>query len=62
MRERIFERFSRAAEGERPGVGLRLAIVSRHVEWHGGTVALVPRPGGGSRFVVTLPVEGARRG
>jgi signal transduction histidine kinase len=62
MRDRIFERFSRAAEGERPGVGLGLAIVSRHVEWHGGTVALAPRPGGGSRFVVTLPVEGARRG
>jgi signal transduction histidine kinase len=57
-RERIFERFSRdGSEGGR-GVGLGLAIVARHVQWHRGTVDVVDRPGGGARFVVDLPGEG----
>ncbi|WP_246401432.1 HAMP domain-containing sensor histidine kinase [Jiangella mangrovi] len=58
-RERIFERFARdGVSGGRDGrgVGLGLAIVARHVQWHGGTVSVVDRPGGGARFVVDLPV------
>jgi signal transduction histidine kinase len=60
MRERIFERFSRPLEREREsdstGVGLGLAIVERHVRFHGGSVHVEDRPGGGARFVVELPV------
>ncbi len=55
MRGRIFERFARDGDGS--GVGLGLAIVDRHVRWHGGTVSVEERPGGGARFVVQLPTE-----
>ena len=58
-RERVFERFARrdAAGGAR-GVGLGLAIVRQHVLWHGGSIRVEDRPGGGARFVVELPVRG----
>jgi signal transduction histidine kinase len=58
-RERIFDRFAREG-GDRSssdGVGLGLAIVERHVRWHGGSVSVADRPGGGARFVVTMPVR-----
>lgn len=57
-RERIFERFARdgIGRGDGRGVGLGLAIVARHVHWHGGSVSVDDRPGGGARFVVDLPV------
>lgn len=60
-RARIFERFARNPRdaGSGSGVGLGLAIVERHVQWHGGTVVVVDRPGGGARFTVTLPIHGA---
>ena len=54
-RERIFARFARGTTRPGPGVGLGLAIVARHVHWHGGEVTVTDRPGGGARFVVTLP-------
>ncbi|QDP97365.1 HAMP domain-containing histidine kinase [Microlunatus elymi] len=57
QRERIFARFARETTRPGPGVGLGLAIVQRHVQWHRGTVAVTDRPGGGARFVVTLPTE-----
>jgi signal transduction histidine kinase len=38
------------------GPGLGLTIVRRFTELHGGTVELLPEPGGGSRFRVVLPV------
>lgn len=58
---RVFERFARdAGSGDSPGVGLGLAIVERHVRWHGGTVEVADRPGGGARFVVVLPTQQPR--
>ena len=55
--ERVFERFYQVG-GERRrfgGVGLGLYIVRRLIEASGGQVLATARPGGGSRFVVSLP-------
>ena len=40
------------------GTGLGLPISQRIVASHGGQITLVPRPGGGASFVVSLPVPG----
>ncbi|TDD20152.1 HAMP domain-containing histidine kinase [Kribbella turkmenica] len=57
-RDRIFERFGRGETGNRSrGVGLGLAIVARHVQWHHGTIEVTDRPGGGARFTVELPAK-----
>jgi signal transduction histidine kinase len=56
-RERIFEPYVRVGEESGAGgLGLGLAISKRIVEAHGGTIGVVERPGGGSRFAFTLPV------
>jgi two-component system sensor histidine kinase MtrB len=61
-RERIFERFSRGGATPRRasdgGVGLGLAIVSRHMQLLGGRVWVQDAPAGGARFVIELPVQG----
>jgi heavy metal sensor kinase len=56
----IFDRFWRADSartrtGERPGVGLGLAISKWIAEAHGGRIDVTSRPGRGSTFTVTLP-------
>ena len=58
QRERIFEPFYRVpGHGEQAGgVGLGLALVKQIAERHGGTVRCEARPGGGSRFVLSLPL------
>ena len=57
-RNRIFERFGRGETSNRSrGVGLGLAIVARHVQWHHGTIQVTERPGGGARFIVELPAK-----
>jgi signal transduction histidine kinase len=50
--ERLFEAFHTT---KKSGTGLGLAIVRRLLALQGGTVALLPRPGGGAIARVTLP-------
>ncbi|MBK5204988.1 MAG: HAMP domain-containing protein [Polaromonas sp.] len=60
QRERIFEPFYRlpGASEREGGVGLGLALVQSISQRHGGTVRCEARPGGGSSFVVELPIAG----
>jgi signal transduction histidine kinase len=58
----LFEPFSRTAEARRRGIGgtgLGLYITRKIVEGHGGTIRAEGREGGGSTFVVSLPLAGA---
>lgn len=60
-RDRIFQRFHRDPTGRRGhGLGLGLYLVREIVRAHHGQVRCEPRAGGGSRFVVELPVQAAR--
>jgi two-component system, OmpR family, sensor histidine kinase KdpD len=57
---RLFEKFFRAPpEGAPGGTGLGLAICRGIVRAHGGTIVAENRPGGGARFLIRLPLEGA---
>lgn len=57
----IFDRFGRGRRASArggagvEGTGLGLALVAQHVAAHGGSVAVLDRPGGGARFEVTVP-------
>ena len=58
-RDRVFQRFVRldtARARASGGAGLGLSIVEQIVRVHGGTVAIVDAPGGGTTFSVTLPL------
>ena len=57
IRDRAFERFVRGGGDGGRGSGLGLAIVAAVAEGHGGMVEYADRPGGGARFVVTLPAD-----
>jgi two-component system NtrC family sensor kinase len=57
IRSRVFDPFF-STKGE--GTGLGLAITRHIVEAHGGTVACEPRPGGGTRFRLALPIAPAK--
>lgn len=55
-REAIFEPFVRGpSAGRTAGSGVGLSIARQLVRLHGGDVTAGDRPGGGSRFTVTLP-------
>jgi len=59
QRERIFEPFYRlpGASEAGGGVGLGLALVRAIAQRHRGSVACLPRVGGGSTFEVRLPLQ-----
>ena len=66
-RDRLFAPFGRTAAARLSGIegtGLGLYISRRIVEAHGGTIAVEDTPGGGTTFVVRLPLhdEAARDG
>jgi two-component system sensor histidine kinase KdpD len=55
--ERIFEPFYRSpGQGEMPGSGLGLAIARGLAQANGCKLTVAPGEGGGSRFVLALPV------
>lgn len=57
LRERIFEPFRLPGHAEvAGGVGLGLALVRQIARSHGGSVRCEAREGGGSRFVLSLPL------
>ena len=56
----IFDKFVRGAAGTiqgRRGAGLGLAICRAIVQIHGGRIEAENRPGGGARFVFTMPID-----
>jgi signal transduction histidine kinase len=57
----VFERFFRAdpARTRQQGAGLGLSIAEWIAQLHGAALSLEPRPGGGTRALVTIPLEGS---
>lgn len=54
----VFDRFWQGGRDRRHGAGLGLAIARRIVQGHGGTIGVDSRPGEGSTFHFTLPLQG----
>ncbi|HUX74552.1 MAG TPA: sensor histidine kinase KdpD [Steroidobacteraceae bacterium] len=58
--EELFAKFKRGREESNAGgAGLGLAICRAVVNAHGGQITATPRPGGGARFLFTLPTRKA---
>ncbi len=57
QRARLFERFFRGDPGRAGGLGLGLSIARGFAEAHGGTLVAENQPGGGARFVLSLPLQ-----
>ena len=64
MREQVFEAFFSTKEKsmKTSGMGLGLALVRRTVAAAGGTIRIETAAGGGTEFIVTLPLHGTGRG
>jgi PAS domain S-box-containing protein len=60
-RDKVFDRFTQVPgqRGRKRGSGLGLTFCRLAVEAHGGRIWVEPRPGGGSIFNLTLPIEAA---
>lgn len=60
LREKVFEKFYRVDDSIHAGVegsGIGLALCRQLVEKHGGEIRCELRPGGGTAFVVELPLR-----
>ncbi len=62
-RRRVWERFSRLDRGTTttPGAGIGLAVVMELARRHGGRAWVEEAPGGGARFVITVPEPATAR-
>lgn len=61
-KEKIFNRFYRVDKGrsrELGGTGLGLSIVKHIVNYYGGSIEVLSKPGSGSEFIVRIPEKGA---
>ncbi len=51
----LFDSFRQGPDSKGGGVGIGLSLVKRFAELHGGSARALDRPGGGARFVISLP-------
>jgi PAS domain S-box-containing protein len=61
--DKIFEKFYRVETGTSrryKGTGIGLAIVKKAIEAHGGSIKVESKVGEGSKFIITLPLEGGK--